>query len=183
MTTCTTAQAAHLSDHHARQVPSVGLAASRRRGPTVQGCPDGAPHGAALTAARLPAAGAGQPANGRTAAMCFAALATCALLAALPPPASAQALDLEHGLYVVQGEPCSGATSTAMLNFDGRQFDNKGVQCTLEMASRAGDTYAVTCMEGSDTRTRETQRWTYKRIDRRSFSINGSAFRFCPVQP
>lgn len=115
--------------------------------------------------------------------MCFATLATCALLAALPPPASAQALDLERGLYVVQGEPCSGATSTAMLNFDGRRFDNKGVRCTLEMASRSGDTYAVTCMEGPDTHTRETQRWTYKRIDRRSFSINGSAFRFCPVQP
>lgn len=114
--------------------------------------------------------------------MCLITLATCALLAAMPPPAAAQALDLERGLYVVQSEPCSGATSTAMLSFDGRQFDNKGVQCTLETAGRSGDSYAVTCMEGGDASTKETQRWTFKRNDRRSFSVNGVAFRFCPVQ-
>lgn len=182
MTTCTTSQAAHLSDHHARQVPSVGLAASHRRWTTVQGCPNGAPCGAALTAAHQPAAGAAQPANGRTAAMCFAALATCALLAALPPPASAQALDLERGDYVIKDFPCNEAPSPAILSFDGRRFGNKGVQCTLEAAGRSGDSYAVTCIEGVDASTRENQRWTYQRIDRRTFSVNGSIFRFCPVQ-
>jgi hypothetical protein len=115
--------------------------------------------------------------------MCLLTLATYALLATVPPPATAQAIDLERGLYVVQSEPCSGATSTAMLSFDGRQFDNKGVQCTLDTATRSGDNYAVTCMEGGDASTKETLRWTFKRSDRRSFSVNGVAFRFCPVQP
>jgi hypothetical protein len=114
--------------------------------------------------------------------MCLMTLATCTLLAAAPPPAAAQALDLERGLFVLESEPCRGATSTAILSFDGRQFDNKGVQCTLQEAGRSGDSYAVTCMEGSDASTRETQRWTFKRIDRRSFSVNGAVFRFCPVQ-
>ena len=150
--------------------------------PPDQGCPSGAPEGAALTVAAPSAAEAAGPVNGRTAAMCLATLAACALLAAVPPPAAAQALDLERGLFVLQSEPCMGATSTAMLSFDGRQFDNKGVQCALEAAGRTGDSYAVTCIEGGDTSTRETQRWTFKRIDRRSFSINGSIFRFCPVQ-
>ncbi|MBA3904831.1 MAG: hypothetical protein K2Z25_20385 [Beijerinckiaceae bacterium] len=114
--------------------------------------------------------------------MCLTTLATCALLAAMPPPAAAQALDLERGDYVVKEYPCTEAPSPAILSFDGRQFGNKGVQCTLQDAGRAGDSYAVTCMEGGDASTRETQRWTYRRIDRRSFSVNGAVFRFCPVQ-
>ncbi|MGL4439508.1 MAG: hypothetical protein ACRCUE_09560 [Bosea sp. (in: a-proteobacteria)] len=114
--------------------------------------------------------------------MCLITLATCALLAAMPPPAAAQALDLERGDYVVKEYPCTEAPSPAILSFDGRQFGNKGVQCTLQDAGRAGDSYAVTCMEGGDASTRETQRWTYRRIDRRSFSVNGAVFRFCPVQ-
>ncbi len=114
--------------------------------------------------------------------MCLLTLATCALLAAVPPPATAQALDLERGDYIVKDYSCTEAPSPAILSFDGRQFGNKGVQCSLEMASRSGDSYAVTCMEGADASTKETQRWTFKRIDRRSFSVNGAVFRFCPVQ-
>ena len=168
----------HLTGRHS----SVGPAACRGSRPPVQGCPGGAPDGAALTAIRPPQAQAEGRANRRTAAMCLTTLVTCTLLAALPPPATAQALDLDRGDYVIKDFPCNEAPSPAILSFDGRQFGNKGVQCTLQAAGRSGDSYAVTCMEGGDTSTRETQRWTFKRIDRRSFSVNGSFFRFCPVQ-
>ena len=114
--------------------------------------------------------------------MCLITLATCTLLVALPHPATAQALDLDRGDYVIKDFPCNEAPSPAILSFNGRQFGNKGVQCTLQTAGRSGDNYAVTCMEGGDTSTRETQRWTFRRIDRQSFSVNGSVFRFCPVQ-
>lgn len=114
--------------------------------------------------------------------MCLATLATCTLLVALPRPSAAQTLDLERGDYVVKEFPCNEAPSPAILSFDGRQFGNKGVQCTLATASRPGDRYAVICMEGNDASTRETMEWVFKRIDRRSFSVNGSVFRFCSVQ-
>jgi hypothetical protein len=114
--------------------------------------------------------------------MCLATLATCVLLAALPDPSAAQTLDLERGDYVVKEFRCNEAPSPAILSFDGHQFGNKGVQCTLATASRPGDRYAVTCIEGGNASTRETVEWVFKRIDRHSFSVNGSVFRFCPVQ-
>ena len=177
------AQAADCPSRPAGLSSSVGLAAWRAGQAPAQGCPRGAPDGAALTMVWSPATQAAGRATGRKAAMRLLILAAPALLAAMPHAAAARGLDLEPGLFVVQGEPCKGATSTAMLSFDGRQFDNKGVQCRLETTGRSGDSHAVTCMEGGDASTRETRRWSFRLIDRRSFSINGSVFRLCPVQP
>jgi hypothetical protein len=111
--------------------------------------------------------------------MCLLTLATCALLAAVPPPAAAQALDLERGSYVASEFSCDTAPSLASMDFDGRAFITGRSVCRLEAAGRQGSTYAVTCMEGNNAATRETQRWEFKLVSRRSFSVNGTTFRMC----
>lgn len=113
--------------------------------------------------------------------MCLATLATCTLLAAVPPPAAAQALDLERGAYVASEFSCDTAPSLASMDFDGRAFISGRSVCRLETAGRQGDTYNVTCIEGQNTASRETQRWQFKLVSRRSFSINGTTFRMCPA--
>jgi hypothetical protein len=174
-----TAQTADRSPHPSLQSSSVRLAACRTSRPPDQGCPVGAPRGAALTAIRPPAAAAALPLNGRRTAMCLATLATCALLAAAPPPATAQALDLERGAYVATGFSCDTAPSLASMDFDGRAFTSGRSVCRLETAGRQGDSYNVTCTEGRNTSARETLRWEFKLVSRRSFSVNGTTFRMC----
>ena len=160
---------------------SVGPAACCGSRLSVPGCPCSVPHGTALTAARPPAADDSSQVQGRTAAMCLAALPICALLAALSLPAGAQALDLERGSYVASELSCDTAPSLASVDFDGRAFVTGRSACRLEMAGRQGDTYNVSCMEGTNTASRETQRWTFKLVSRRSFSINGTTFKLCPA--
>jgi hypothetical protein len=111
--------------------------------------------------------------------MCLLTLATCTLLAAAPPPAAAQALDLERGSYVASEFSCDTAPSLASMDFDGRTFITGRSACRLETSGRQGDSYNVTCMEGNNTATRETQRWQFKLVSRRSFSVNGTTFRMC----
>lgn len=113
--------------------------------------------------------------------MCLITLATCTLLAAMPPPAAARALDLERGSYVASEFACDTAPSLASMDFDGRTFISGRSVCRLEAAGRQGDTYNVTCIEGQNAASRETQRWQFKVVSRRSFSINGTTFRMCPA--
>ena len=113
--------------------------------------------------------------------MCLITLATCTLLTAMPPPAAAQALDLDRGSYVASEFACDTAPSLASMDYDGRAFITGRSVCRLEAAGRQGDTYNVTCMEGTDTASRETQRWQFKLVSRRSFSVNGTTFRMCPA--
>ena len=113
--------------------------------------------------------------------MCLATIGSCVLLAALPHRAAAQALDLERGSYVASEFSCDTAPSLASMDFDGRAFVTGRSVCRLEAAGRQGDTYTVTCMEGANAASRGIQRWTFKLVSRRSFSINGTTFKLCPA--
>ena len=113
--------------------------------------------------------------------MCLVTFATSAMLAASTHPAVAQTLDLERGSYVATGFSCDTAPSLASMDFDGRAFVTGRSACRLEAAGRRGDSFAVTCIEGNDTATRETRRWEFKVVSRRSFSIDGTTFHICKL--
>jgi hypothetical protein len=88
--------------------------------------------------------------------------------------------DLQSGDYVVDGFGCTNFPPLAHLAFDGRRFASRGVQCTLDPRSRAGDVYAAACTEEQNPRAPETLRWTFRTLTRQSFSLNGASYRLCP---
>lgn len=116
----------------------------------------------------------------REATMCTAA--ACLIVAALTMPGTAQTEGLAKGLYVIDQYPCTDFPPPAALFFDGETFGHKTVKCALKnIPGAAADSYTSICMEGSDVSTKEEQKWTFKKVTDRSFSINGSTFRFCSV--
>jgi hypothetical protein len=169
-----------------------------RFGSAGQGCPSGA--GAALTglsrrASRAPRSPGGQImgtiAAGIAAGFVATALA-CAISLAACAAASAQAQDLQSDLqpdlqpylqpgdYVIEGFGCTNFPPLAHLAFDGRRFASRGVKCTLDPRSRAGDAYAAACTDERTPRAPETLRWTFRTLTHQSFSLNGASYRLCP---
>ena len=116
-----------------------------------------------------------------TALACAISLAACAA-------ASAQAQDLQSDLqpylqpgdYVIEGFGCTNFPPLAHLAFDGRRFASRGVKCTLDPRSRAGDAYAAACTDERTPRAPETLRWTFRTLTHQSFSLNGASYRLCP---
>jgi len=88
--------------------------------------------------------------------------------------------DLQPGDYVVEGFGCTNFPPLAHLAFDGRRFASRGVTCTLDPRSRAGDAYAAACADERNPRAPETLRWTFRTLTRQSFSLNGASYRLCP---
>jgi hypothetical protein len=88
--------------------------------------------------------------------------------------------DLQPGDYVVEGFGCTNFPPLAHLAFDGRHFASRGVRCTLDPRSRAGDIYAAACTDERNPRAPETLRWTFRTLTRQSFSLNGASYRLCP---
>ncbi len=129
----------------------------------------------------------GKIAAGTAAAVVATALA-CAISLTACASASAQANDLlsgpqpgpQPGDYVVEGFGCTNFPPLAHLAFDGRRFTSRGVQCTLDPRSRAGDVYAAACTDERNPRAPETLRWTFRTLSRQSFSLNGASYRLCP---
>ncbi len=106
------------------------------------------------------------------------------IVAALTVPGTAQTKGLKKGLYVIDQYPCNNFPPPAALYFDGATFGYKTVKCALQRTpGSASDAYTSVCMEGSDASTRDEQKWTFRKVSSRSFSINGSTFRFCSVDP
>ena len=87
---------------------------------------------------------------------------------------------LQPGDYVVEGFGCTNFPPLAHLAFDGRRFASRGVRCTLDPRSRAGDIYAAACTDERNPRAPETLRWTFRTLTRQSFSLNGASYRLCP---
>jgi hypothetical protein len=112
--------------------------------------------------------------------MCTAA--ACLIVAALTMPGTAQTEGLTKGLYVIDQYPCNDFPPPAALYFDGGSFGYKTVKCVLSRnADSASGAYTSVCMESGDISTKDEQKWTFKKVTDRSFSINGSTFRFCSV--
>jgi len=116
-----------------------------------------------------------------TALACAISLTACASASAQTPDSRPSLQpDLQPGDYVVEGFGCTNFPPLAHLAFDGRRFASRGVACTLDPRSRAGDVYAAACTDGQNPRAPETLRWTFRMLSRQSFSLNGASYRLCP---
>ncbi|MCX7325984.1 MAG: hypothetical protein NTZ14_16515 [Hyphomicrobiales bacterium] len=116
-----------------------------------------------------------------TALACAISLAACASTNAQAQSSQPSLQpDLQPGDYVVEGFGCTNFPPLAHLAFDGRRFASRGVQCTLDPRSRAGDVYAASCLDEQTPRAPETLRWTFRTLSRQSFSLNGASYRLCP---
>lgn len=104
-------------------------------------------------------------------------VATPALLALVlsAAPALSQTRGLQPGLYVSDAYSCSDFPPIASLAFDGHAFSYKGIKCSLRADSRPNG-FIADCVDGGEI---DPQRWTYKTLGPKSFSINGERFRYC----
>lgn len=110
------------------------------------------------------------------------------MLAATPLmlAASADQLPLKHGIFVITGTPCKGASNASIMSYWGgdNALNVSQAECRINRVSHKGTRYSMTrtCTEiqSGSSMGRETVQITIPNPS--SFTIDGTSYRWCGMK-